>query len=427
MESYLTIILLLFLLALLSAFFSGSETALFSLTKSDLHRYSSSESGIRRSLSKLMKEPQKILITILIGNLLVNLLFSALSTNLMLVRWPRYGHFISIALVTPLMIILCEISPKVLSINYYEYVSIGVYYFLKGFHKIFAPLRVILEFLTNVIIRIFRLELQHDTITRDELHTALEAGELEGIIEKEEGDYIKNVLRFSKKEGSNIMFPRNRSIFIPYGSSINEAMNIFLESEIIRAPVIKGDPDNIVGMVDSKDLVLSYLGYRRSKNINRFIRPVDFFPSSIELNVLLNEFLSRGIQLAVMVDEYGGTDGVVTLNSILAELMGKDFSKWDVDSRPDIRMLGDDISVISGEMQIDDFNFHFDESLESSETDSIGGYIIEKLAHFPGRGEEIPTKKYRLRVRYIRKNKIETVEVIQLKKEKVKRNTGAGK
>ncbi len=415
MDSYLTVILLLVLFALLSAFFSGSETALFSLSKSDLHRYSSSKSGIKRSLSKLMMEPQKILITILIGNLLVNLLFSALSTDLMLMKWPRYGHFLSIAIVTPVMIILCEISPKILSINYYEHVSSGVYYLLKGFHRIFAPLRLVLEFLTNGIIKIFKLEMLHDTITRDELHTALEAGELEGIIEKEEGDYIKNVLRFSKKDGSNIMFPRNRSIFIQQGSSIEDAMKIFLESDITRAPVIKGDPDNIIGMVDSKDLILSYLGFRRSKNINRFIRPVDFFPSSIELNSLLNEFLSRGIQLAVMVDEYGGTDGVVTLNSILAELMGKDFSKWDVDSRPDIRMLGDEISVISGEMQIDDFNFHFDESLESSETDSIGGYIIEKLAFFPGRGDEIQTEKYRLRVRFIRKNKIETVEVIQLK------------
>jgi putative hemolysin len=418
MDSYLTVIFLLVLLALLSAFFSGSETALFSLTKSDLHRYLSSTSNTKRSLSNLMMEPQKILITILIGNLLVNLLFSALSTDLMLIKWPQYGHFVSIVIVTPLMIIFCEISPKILSINHYEHVSSGVYYLLKGFHRIFAPLRLILQFLTNGIIKIFNLELQHDTITRDELHTVLEAGELEGIIEKEEGDYIKNVLRFSKKNGSNIMFPRNRSIFIQYGSTIEDAMKIFLESEITRAPVFQGDPDNIVGMVDSKELLLSYLGYRRTKNINRFIRPVDFFPSSIELNDLLNEFLSKGIQIAVMVDEYGGTDGVVTLNSILAELMGKDFSKWDIDSQPDIRMLGDDISVISGEMQIDDFNFHFDENLKSSETDSIGGYIIERLACFPHRGDEIETEKYRLRVRFIRKNKVETVEVIQLKKEK---------
>jgi CBS domain containing-hemolysin-like protein len=336
----------------------------------------------------------------------------------MLIKWPKYGHFISIAIITPLMIIFCEISPKILSINYYEHVSSGVYYLLKAFHRIFTPFRMVLLALTNLIIRMFRLELQHDPITRDELHTALEAGELEGVIEKEEGDYIKNVLRFSRKDGSNIMFPRNRSIFIQHGSSIEDAMKIFLESEVTRAPVIKGDIDNVAGMVDSKELMLSYMGFRRSKNINRFIRPVDFFPSSIELNDLLNEFLSRGIQIAVMVDEYGGTDGVVTLNSILAELMGKDFSKWDVDSQPDIRMLGEDISVISGEMQIDDFNFHFDESLESSETDSIGGYIIEKLACIPGRGDEIETEKYRLRVRFIRKNKVETVEVMQINKGK---------
>ncbi len=414
MDRYYFEIIVILIFTFLSAFFSGSESALFSLTRGDIHNFSNSGSGIERAVAIIMRTPQKILITILIGNLFVNLVISALTTKLMLLRWNDFGHFISIAIVTPLMIILCEISPKVIAINNYKGISKTVFPLLNIFHRLFSPLRIFMLAVTNIIIRVFKLRLQHKNITEYELGIAVSAGEKEGLLEKEESDIIRNIIRFSKKEGSNIMFPRNRAVFIPYGSTIDEAMKIFNESEIIRAPVYKKDLDNVVGMIDSKDLIPYYFGIKRARNINRFIQKINFYPSSIELYDLLNEFLSKGIQVAIMVDEYGGTAGVVTLNSILSELMGKEFSKWDVDSMPDIRLLSDNVSVISGEMQIDDFNFHFEDEIESSETETVGGYIIEKLGHFPKRGEIVYTDKYTLKVRLIKKNKVETVEVIQI-------------
>ena len=134
-----------------------------------------------------------------------------------------------------------------------------------------------------------------------------------------------------------------------------------------------------------------YLGYKKAKNINRFIQEIKFFPASRELHDLLNDFLSEGIQMAIVVDEYGGTAGVVTLNKLLSELMGRDMTKWEDDSKHDIRRIDENISIISGEMQIDDFNHRFGERLESQNADSIGGYIIEKLSYIPKRGEELRT------------------------------------
>jgi CBS domain containing-hemolysin-like protein len=209
------------------------------------------------------------------------------------------------------------------------------------------------------------------------------------------------------------MFPRKSAIFIEDGTSIQEAVQIFIKHGISRAPVYRDDPDTVIGMVDSRDIMPCHLGYRKAKNINRFIKEIEFYPASRELKDLLNDFLSAGIQIAIVVDEYGGTAGVVTLNKILSELLGKKFTKWEEDYKPEYKRVGERISVISGEMQIEDFNYLFDESLEARESDSIGGYIIEKLATFPRRGEEIETERHTLRVKYIKRNKVETIEVIQ--------------
>jgi putative hemolysin len=406
----------LMLCIMLSAFFSGSESALLALKKSDLHRFSHSRIRNERSIYSLMQDPQKILITILTGNLFVNLALSMLSTKILLEAWPRYGHWISIAIVSPLVILLCEITPKMIALSAYEIVSRSVLPLLKVFHVILWPVRSQLLLLTNAMIKIFNLRLTHKKITKDELGLAVKLGEQHGVIGKNEGTFIKNVLRFSRKDASNIMFPRNSAVFLPYGTSINEAMRVFVESGVIRIPVYKDDMDHVVGMVDSRAMMPYFLGYRRAKNINRFIQDITFFPASRELHDLLNDFLTEGIQIAIVVDEYGGTAGVVTLNKILSELMGRDMTKWEDDSRHEIKRLDGGISVISGEMQIEDFNYFFRERLESSNADSIGGYIIEKLSTIPKRGQVLETDKYVLKVRYIKKNKIESVEVAKREK-----------
>jgi putative hemolysin len=406
-------ITILSVFALLSAFFSGSETALFSLKKSDLYRFSKSKNRRENNIYWLMQDPQKVLVTILAGNLFVNLAISELSTYLFLQVWDDYGHFISIAIVTPILIIMCEITPKIISVNMYESVSKRVYPLLNIFHNMLYPVRVVLISITNVFIGIFRLRFTHINISEDELGHILNVGLREGVVDKTEVLFIHNVMRFSKRDASNVMFPRNSAVFIPHGATLDEAAAIFLDSGVIRAPVFKNDYDTIVGFIDSREMLPHYFGYRSAININRFIHRIHFFPASRSLNDLLSDFQSQGIQIAIIIDEYGGTAGVVTLNSILMELMGRESTKWEIDYKPEIRKIDNDISIVSGAMQIDDFNFHFDETIYSRDSDSIGGYIMEIISSLPKRGQEIMTDKHVLRVRYIRKNKIETVEIIK--------------
>ncbi|MDY6933223.1 MAG: hemolysin family protein [Spirochaetota bacterium] len=413
MDSNLFDLIILIIFTLLSAFFSGSETALFSLTKSNLHKFSISLSKRERILSGIMSAPEKILITILVGNLFVNIVLSAISTKLLLNVWSGYGHFISIAIVSIIVIIFCEISPKIISMNNYESLSKMAIPILNGFHKILMPLRELLLVITNGIIKMLNLELEKEKmITEEELDMAIRIGEMRRVISKEEFTFIQNVLRFSKKDALNVMIPRNIAVFIPFNATIEEAVKIFLEAGVVRAPVFKEDRDNIVGVLDSRELVPYVRGYKKAKNINKLIHNIYHYPASKELGELLKEFLMKKIQIAIVIDEYGGTAGVVTLSSIISELMGRDFTLGDKARKSDIRQLDDETCIISGDMQIDDFNFSFSDNIESTDSETIGGYIIEKLGYFPKRKEKLITERHVFKIRNIKKNRIESIELI---------------
>ncbi|MBN2079166.1 MAG: HlyC/CorC family transporter [Spirochaetes bacterium] len=414
MERFAQEISILGVCILLSAFFSGSESALFSLTKADLHLISHSENRRERSLHRLMKDPQRILLTILIGNLFVNLAVSALATRLFLSVWDQYGHIFSIIIVTPMIVIFCEIVPKSLAMSSYRKLSRLLVPPLLFFHKLLIPLRYLLMLFTDAMIGIFHLDLSHGKITKDELGHAVRLGEERGVIRKEEGDFIKNVLRFSKRDGYNVMFPRNSAVFMPLGTSVKDALRLFLEHKVIRIPVYRDDLDHVVGVVDSRELIPCRLGYRKPQTINSFVSEIHFFPASRDLHDLLSDFLTGGIQIAILVDEYGGTAGVVTLNKLLSELMGRDLTRWDDNLRNEVRKLGVGAWIVPGTMQIDDFNNEFKEAIESDDSDTVGGYIIEKLSYIPKRGVELKIAGHLLRVRLVRKNKIESVEVIDL-------------
>ena len=298
----LTDIFVLLVLLFFSAFFSGSEVALFSLNKSELLRLSSSQRKPEKTIAMLMSEPRKILVTILIGNLLANMLLPALSTRLLLDIFPRYGHFMAIAIVTPVIIILCDITPKTITRSDPEGFSRRIARLLQVFHRLFMPFREALLAVNNAIIALFRLDHRHeDVITEDELDMALKMGEKDGIIGKEEGVFIKNVLRFSKKEAQNIMVPRNQAVYIPYGSSIEEAAAVFRAKGLVRALVYRKDFDDIVGVLDSRRLIPYLYGYKKARTINRLLFSIYHYPATKELGDLLVDFLVNKLQIAVVI------------------------------------------------------------------------------------------------------------------------------
>lgn len=408
--------IILAILLMFSAFFSGTEAAFFSLKKADLYRFSRTGNDLEKNISRYMSQPDKILITLLLGNLFVNLTLTALSTSFLLTFSGRYGHFISIGFITPLIILLGEITPKILAINSYINVSRYAFPVFRVFHKLLGPTRFCIMLFTDMMIRLFGLQLSHSSLTEDELGYVVHSGEKMGLIDKKESDIIKNVIRFARREASNIMYPRNQAVFIEEGAGIRDAMAVIRENDIVRIPVYRGDLDTIIGMIDSRDIMSSYLGFKKSRTIDRFIRPVDFFPYSKDLNELLHDFLHMKIQLAIIVDEYGGTAGVVTLNSILSALLGKEFGRWESYKKNEIRMIDESHFTVPGDTQLDEFNSYFSTHIESFNSDTIGGYILEKMISFPSKGDLLTLGPLEFRIKSIVKRNIRTLEVIKISK-----------
>lgn len=421
MDYILLHLIILIILLILSAFFSCSETALFSMKKADLHRFSESKNYSEKSVARLMKEPDKIMITLILGNLFVNLSLTAITTSFMLNYFGHYGHLITIAFITPLIIILSEITPKIVAINNYISLSIILFPAINLFNKITFPVRYLIIIFTNLFIKMLDLNLQHSNLTEDELGHVITTGEKQGVINKQESHIIKNVLRFKTKEASNVMYPRNQAVFIQYGSTVEDAIALTFENEIIRIPVYKNDPDNVVGIIDSRDILSAYI-VNKKKKINKFIRPVEFYPFSKDLDELLNDFLKKKIQIAVIADEYGGTAGIVTLNSILSALLGKDFGKWESSRRTMFKVIDDNKYTVSGEMQLDEFNIHFNLNLHSSNSDTIGGYVTEKLSSIPHKDDYIMIDNLKLKIRNMTKS---TVRLIEVEKKSVPEKSNA--
>ncbi len=398
---------------ILSAFFSGTETAFFSLRKSDLYRFQHSARKSESYIAYIMHHPQHILVTVLLGNLFVNLASTALATKIMLKIFESYGHLISIAIMTPLIILLGEILPKMVSIHNNVVVARLVVPPVKFFHALLMPIRMVLVYFINLLSEIFKIHAgRWDTITVEELDMAIRLGEIEGVLNKEEGNFIKNVLRFSRKEALNVMIPRTQAHFIPLQASIAEAIEIFKRSGAVRLPVYDGDIDNVVGVIDSRELLPYVKGFKKASGIKKILMSIVHYPGSKKLDELLADFLKRKIQIAIVMDEYGGTAGVVTLDTILSEIIGREYVLENA-KKSDVRITKEKTTVISGEVQIDDFNASFGDTIESRETETIGGYITEKLERLPRKGDEITTSRYCLRVVSVRKNRAMKIEVLE--------------
>jgi putative hemolysin len=410
----LSLIIVLIVLFLFAALFACSETSLFSLSKGTLHKFLHSDRKSERRVSYAMRTPERILITILTGNLLVHILISQLSTRLFLSFSQGFGHIIAIAVITPLLILLGEITPKIIAMGNPEYYARRIIYPLSAFNGLFLPVKYFFSLMTRPFagsVAALLPERERETVTSEEIELEIDLKEEKGLLSPDEAEFILNVVRFSEKRAWNILVPRNQAVFIPDTATVNKALSIFRETGVVRAPVYCGSSDTITGVLDSRELLFHAQGLKKDVPIKKYVHSIPFYPASIKIGPLLEIFLRTKIQIAVAVDEYGGTAGVVTLSAIITELMGKEFVLSDADEKKEIRVLEGGIFVIPGEMQLSDFNAHFDEEITAEDSDTVGGYIIEELGHIPSRNAILFTSKHKLRVRSVRRNRIESVEI----------------
>ena len=325
-------IILIFILLCFSAFFSGSETALFSLGSVKLFKFKESTHPKESLVYKLLENPRRLLISILVGNECINISASALAASLCISLVGFQGKWIAIAVMTPLILLFGEVLPKTIAVSYSEKFSFFVARPLDLFSRFIFPLRWTIRRIVDAILALFgsRHENQSTIFYETELKDLIDVGHKEGILEKEERALIHNILKFNDTPVFSIMTPYSIMFTLSHDLSINQAIKQAKKHPFSRIPVYKGEKNNIIGILNVKDLlVINFKSDRNTTSIESILRPPHFALQDRRIHVVLKEFQKEKIHLALVVNRAKKVIGLITIEDVLEELFGEIYDEFD--------------------------------------------------------------------------------------------------
>ena len=417
----------------INAFFSGAEISIVSVNKNKIKVMV--EEGDKKAilLDNLLKEPSKFLSTIQVGITLASFFASAsaatglsqfLSVFLNKMKVP-YSAQLSMIIVTFLLsyvtLVFGELIPKRVALRSSEKMalsSIGVIVFIS---KIFSPFVKFLTFSTNVVLTLLKLKEDNieEKVSKEELRSLVEVGREHGIINEVEKEMIENIIVFDEKIAREIMIPRTKVFLIDRNTTIEELFETKEVGKYSRIPVYEEEADNIVGILLTKDLMMeAYKKGFENINISEMVQEAYFVPETKNVNELFNEMQLEKKHIAILIDEYGGFSGIVTLEDLIEEVMGNIADEYD-DEDLSIRQLSSNKYLISGDVSLNDLNDAFHIELESKYYDTLSGLLIEKLGYIPEDDEKISPitiDGIEFKPQRVRDKKIEKIIVIFLKK-----------
>lgn len=407
-----TQLIILILLILLSAFFSSAETAFTTVNKIRIRTLL--EDGDKRAeiTLKVIDDSGKMLSAILIGNNIVNLSASSLATSLALRLFGNVGIGIATGILTLLILVFGEITPKTLSTLYAENIALSYARIIYTLMMVLTPVIFLVNKLSLAVLKIFRIDAstRNDFITENELRTIVEVSHEDGVIESEERKMINNVFDFGDSQAKDIMIPRIDMTFVNVNCTYCELIEIYKEEKFTRLPVYEDTTDNVIGIINVKDLLL--YDPKTTFNIRDFFREPYFTYEFKKTSELLMEMRKSSINFAIVLDEYGATAGLITLEDLLEEIVGEIRDEYDSDEEDLVKKINDREYVIEGSMKLDDINDLLNLNITSDDYDSIGGIIIELLDHLPETGEEVTTENgIRLVAETVDKKRIEKVHM----------------
>lgn len=407
-------IIVLLILLLFSAFFSASETALMTLSKIRVRHMVEEEVHGADRISRLVENSGKLLGAILVGNNVVNIGASALATAIMIRFFGDKGVGIATVIMTILVLIIGEITPKTLAAQYSEKVALKVAPAISVIIRILSPITTVMISITNVIIRLFggKVNIKQPFITEEELRTMVHVSHEEGVIEGEEKKMIYNVFEFGDSRVKDVMVPRTDMIALEVSSTYEEIITLFKEEQFSRIPVYEDTPDHIVGILTVKDLILfSYQGLEAQFDIYQYLREPYLTYEFKPVTELLKEMRQKRLGMAIVLDEYGGTAGIITMEDLLEEIVGEIRDEYDEHER-DIEVIRENEYIIDGSTRIDEVNELIGTHLESEDFDSIGGYVLGLFGRLPEIREQIEADGITFIVEDVDKNRIESLRII---------------
>ena len=403
-------LIVIIVLLLLSAFFSSAETAL--TTSNKIRLRSMAEEGNKRAkkVLEITDDSGKMLSAILIGNNIVNLSSASLATTLATKIFGSAGAGIATGILTVLVLIFGEISPKTFATIHADKISLAYAGVISGLMKMLTPIIIIINKLALGFLILLRVDASgaQNTMTEDELRTIVDVSHEEGVIETEEREMINNVFDFGDAQAKEIMVPRIDMTFADINSSYYELLEIFREDKYTRLPVYEDSTDNVVGIINMKDLLL--YEDKEHFSIRNIMRKPYYTYEHKNTAELLLEMRKSSINIAIVLDEYGATAGLITLEDLLEEIVGEIRDEYDMDEEDPIQKINDLEYIVQGSLNLNTLHDMLDLELVSEDYDSIGGYLIGLLDHLPKVGESITTPEgIFFRVEDMEKNRINKI------------------
>lgn len=407
-------LLILILLLVMSAFFSSTETALTTVNKIRVRNLA--EAGDKRAeyVLKVIEDPNKMLSAILIGNNVVNLYASSLSTVLATRIWGNKIVGIATGVLTLLILIFGEIAPKTVANIQAEQIALrfakSIYYIM----MVMTPIIFVVNQLSFIVLKILRVDVKAkgESITEDELRTIVEVSHEEGVIESEEKKMINNVFDFGDAVARDVMLPKVNMTFVDVNATYDELMEVFRSEKYTRYPVYEETTDNVIGILNIKDVFLR--GGEKDFSIRKYLRKTLYTYEFKKVSELMREMRKAAISIVIVLDEYGSTAGLITLEDMLEEIVGDIRDEYDADEEKTIQRIAPREYMVDGSVKLDDLDERLGLELQSEEYDSIGGLIIGLLNHLPEEKEEVVVENVRLVVECVDKNRIDKIHLYLL-------------
>lgn len=431
-----TTILVLVLLIALNAFFAASEFALVELN--DLKVKRNAKNGDRKAklLYQLISEESRFLSTIQIGITLAGFLASAFAADNFSDHFAKFLYsqgvplsieildVISVVLITAILsfftLVFGELVPKKIALQKPEMIAGIVVYPLTVIFYIFYPLVNVLSFSTNIMIKLLGMDPHavRDEATEEEIRMMIEIGDEQGTIQKSEREMIYNIFEFNDKYISDIFTHRTNIVAIPVDATLEETMEIVNTSRFTRYPIYEGDIDNIIGILHVKDLIQCIGKNIEDFQIRQFIRKPTFVFEALKVDVLFQAMQTNNIHIAIVVDEYGGTAGLVTIEDVIEEIVGEIHSEIH-EEETEIKKLSPNQYIIKGITHLYKIEEALDVPLPSEEYDTLNGFLLEQLGHFPTKNQKamIEFNNLRFQIMEMNHNRIEKVLLTILSKE----------
>ncbi len=410
--SNIELYLVLFVICLLlSAFFSGSETAFISLQRIRLeHLVKNNVRGARR-VARMIERPEKLLSTILLGSNFANVAAAALGTMVAVSLWGEKGVLIATIAVTILLLIFAETTPKTIATRHAERLSLILARPIEWLSWLLTPFVIALSWIASGFTKLVGGKpVPRSLASPEEIRTMISVGHKEGTVEEAEAEMLHKVFEFGDRPVREVMVPRLEVISIEQGSKIADFLALYAESPLSRFPVYQENMDNVVGILSVKDVLMAQAkgSITDESTIDDLVRPAYFAPETKRINELFAEMRDENYRMCVVVDEYGGTAGIVSLTRLVEEIVGPVGDEL-AEVEKEYEVINEYTFQIDGSMRIEEVNEEMELELPEGDYETVAGFVLHLLGHIPKPNEQLRYKGLKLVITEMRGLKIEKI------------------